>query len=264
MSAPPHHTHTAPELAKLSPWARTLLKRPLVEIRRGLSWGYDAPSEKFSVIVLTAPSGRYVDIRFRLSPEGPYNGIKPSDLFSGYATAGLSTATMPVGTETCPAYECTTHVQWEHPIDSARGFGTDSADMYLLANGDVMEIGTMLVDGKLRMFKEYWLEAKLSSDDPSFVVIETETSSTGKGLVIKVDNYCQGILQTESEFWVERWQLQDDGQWVKDPQSNTASTSGHEGLKLPCQWAIAGTKKLGNSTTVNDREWRVVEAQNND
>ncbi|KAL6249864.1 hypothetical protein RBB50_003720 [Rhinocladiella similis] len=253
----PAPSPATPEFEQLPSWAKKLLNRPLVEIRRGLSFDYDPPTENHSVIVLTAPSGKYVDVRFASGSRDKYEGIKKSDTFNGFATAGLSTSWLPGGTDSCPEYDCVAHVKWEHPIDSSREFGTDGADMYLLSNGDVMEVGFLTINGKTKMFKEYWLEATLSSPTPSFLVVETVNEQSGesaKGLIIRIDTYCQGILQTDAEFFVERWQVQENGEWAKDPKSS----SGVE--KLPCEWAMAATTKLGDLIEFGGREWRVVES----
>lgn len=256
---PPQPT-LSPNDGQLPSWASELLKRPLVEIRRGISFGYDAPKEESSVIALTVCSGKYVDIRFPTSATQQYIGIKPSEVFKGYATAGLSVVHMPTGTATCQPYDCTAHIKWQHPIDSTREFATDGADMYLLSNGDVMEVGTMVHDGQVKMFKEYWLAAKLKSKDPPYFVVEisseTNEGATGKGMVIRIDNYCQGILQTDTGFWVERWQTLDDGRWAMDPRSTT--TTAQDGV-LPCQWLISERRKVGDSIILDGRTWQVVE-----
>ncbi|KAF2727113.1 hypothetical protein EJ04DRAFT_148754 [Polyplosphaeria fusca] len=240
----------------LPSWAQRLLQRPLVEIRRGISLDYDAPFEDCSVVALTAPSGRYVDVRFRLSSDAKSAIGKDSEIFAGYATAGTSTATLPLGTATCVPYECTVHVEWKHPIDSSASFTTDGADMYLLANGDMMEIGTVTIKGKTRMFKEYWIQPE-GCHLWTFTVAETKSSrehSDVKGMAMVVGNYCQGILQTKDEIWVERWEVQ-GGAWVKDRRSNTSDLND----MLPCQWMIQGVKAVGDSTTIVGHRWEVVE-----
>ncbi|KAK5053148.1 hypothetical protein LTR84_002122 [Exophiala bonariae] len=246
----------AEEQANTPNWAQKLLKRPLVEIRRGLSLGYDAPKEVSSVVALTVPSGRYVDIRFQLNTEIRGSAIKDSGEFPGYATAGMSFTHMPQGTESCAAYESTIHVQWEHSIDSSRAFDTDGADMYLLSNGDTMEIGFMMLRGEWKMFKEYWLDGS-PEPNPSYMAMELMPSSgnnSEKGMVIRIGNYCQGILQNDSDLWVERWQTDSNGEWKIDARS----TKSHEAV-LPCQWSAVEGRKLGDSIEFGDRSWKVVE-----
>lgn len=245
----------------MSDWAQTLLKRPLVEIRRGLSLGYDAPKEESSVVALTVPSGRYVDIRFKVfnttNDAGSGSSVKEdAHGFPGYATAGMSFTHMPQGTETCPAYESTIHVQWEHSIDSSRTFDTDGADMYLLSNGDTMEIGFMMLRGEWKMFKEYWINGA-SEPTPPYVAMElvpTKGEEGEKGMVIKIGNYCQGILQNSSELWVERWHTESNNEWKLDSRSTSSQDT-----VLPCQWLIAEVRKLGESLELGGRLWKVVE-----
>lgn len=245
----------ASDQSRMPSWAQTLLKRPLVEIRRGLSFGYDAPKEESSVVALTVPSGRYVDIRFQLNEEGSGSGIKKSNDFPGYATAGMSFTRMPQGTETCLAYESTINVQWEHSIDSSKTFDTDGADMYLLSNGDTMEIGYMMLDGEWKMFKEYWIDG--TAPNPSYVAMELNYSvndPSEKGMAIRVGGYCQGILQNNSRLWVERWQIDSTGGWKMDSRSVVT-----EDTVLPCQWSTAEERKLGDTIELAGRVWKVVE-----
>lgn len=238
-------------------WAQKLLKRPLVEIRRGLSFGYDAPKEESSVVALTLPSGRYVDIRFQLNTEKAASIVKDDfHGFPGYATAGMSFTHMPQGTETCTAYESTIHVQWEHSIDSSRTFDTDGADMYLLSNGDTMEIGFMMLRGEWKMFKEYWVDGA-TEPNPPYVAMElmpSDGDDSEKGMVIRIGNYCQGILQNTSQLWVERWQTDSNGDWKIDGRSTSSGEAA-----LPCQWSVAEGRKMGDSIELGGRLWKVVE-----
>ncbi|KAF2653195.1 hypothetical protein K491DRAFT_780483 [Lophiostoma macrostomum CBS 122681] len=252
----PTSATTSPTLQTLPPWAKQLLKRPLIEIRRGLSLDYDPPFENSSVIALTAPSGKYVDIRFRLAHKEESSVKKESEHFAGYATAGTATAILPIGSTTCEPYECTVHVKWEHPIDSSASFATDGADMYLLANGDTMEVGVMEIDSKIRMFKEYWTTPK-HCESSDYVVVETPASKDDetKGMAIRMGNYCQGVLQTATDFWVERWEL-NNCDWTKDARSNT----GQGDDILPCKWMVQDMRKVGDKTAIDAYTWEVIEA----
>ncbi|EOO02749.1 hypothetical protein UCRPA7_1715 [Phaeoacremonium minimum UCRPA7] len=241
-------------------WAKTLLSRPMIEVRRGLSFGYDPPTEKSSVIALTAPSGKNVDIRFSMAADS-FSATAPwaSSLFDGYATAGVARATLPIGTESCVPYECCAHVTWEHTIDSSCQFDTDGADMYLLGNGDVMEIGTMAdKEGKVKMFKEYWTKPDPDAKVRPCVVAEAEGLRGEKGMIIRIGEYCQGIYQGGESFWAERWQLsQDDNIWQKHEKSKS-SPEGSE--YLPCLWLVEDGRKLDDVVDVSGGKWRITEA----
>ncbi|KAI6089716.1 hypothetical protein F4821DRAFT_230764 [Hypoxylon rubiginosum] len=247
----------------LPPWAKELLKRPLVEIRRGFSTGYDAPSEDASTIVLTAPSGKYVDIRFSTLPRSQAQAalaVKAQGKIWGYATAGLSTATIIPGKGGCPPYDCTVHATWEHPIDSSGSFDTDGADLLLLANGARMEVGSMVIRGKMQMFKEYWVTPTSGATERPCLVAELlEGGADGaKGMAIRIGDYCQGILQHGDEFWFERWEVQEgkDHKWIKDERSNTPASE--MGI-LPCWWMTEKARTLGETLLTDGRKWCVTE-----
>ncbi|KAI4862720.1 hypothetical protein F4820DRAFT_14791 [Hypoxylon rubiginosum] len=247
----------------LPSWAEELLKRPLVEIRRGFSIGYEAPSEDASTIVLTAPSGKYVDIRFSTLPRSQAAlAVKTQGKIWGYATAGLSTATILPGKGNCPPYDCTVHATWEHAIDSSGSFDTDGADLLLLANGARMEVGSMVIHGKMQMFKEYWVTPTSGSTERPCIVVELEDSGAdgAKGMAIRIGDYCQGILQHGDEFWFERWELQDGEckcKWTKDARSNTPTSD--MGI-LPCWLMTEKARTFGETFMMDGRKWCVTEA----
>lgn len=253
-------------------WSAELLKRPLVELRRGFSIGYDPPSEDSSVIVLTAPSGKYVDIRFSTLPRSEEQAAqaikaKVGGKIWGYATAGMSTASVVPGKGVCPAYDCTVYATWEHPIDSSGSFGKDGAHMLLLADGARMEVGFMLIRGKMQMFMEYWVTPPGGPDcteKPCAVMELSDSGESGspirkgaKGMAIRIGHYCQGILQHGDEFWYERWELREgDSQWIKDTRSNTPGTE--VGI-LPCRWMTESARTTGETIKMDGREWIVSE-----
>ncbi|KAI1772021.1 hypothetical protein F4818DRAFT_454215 [Hypoxylon cercidicola] len=257
----PHSSEEcAPSAVALPPWAKELLKRPLVEIRRGFSLGYDAPSEDSSTIVLTAPSGKYVDIRFSTLPRSQAAlAVKTQcDKIWGYATAGLSTVAILPGKGGCPAYDCMVHATWEHPIDSSGSFDTDGADLLLLADGARMEVGCMVIRGKMQMFKEYWVTPTGRSVDRPCAVVELKGGEEGaKGMAIRIGDFCQGILQHGDEFWFERWEIQEgESKWTRDERSNTPTTE--MGI-LPCWWMTEKARTFGETIMIDGRQWHVTE-----
>ncbi|KAI1394636.1 hypothetical protein F4819DRAFT_254659 [Hypoxylon fuscum] len=261
-----HLSNEAADAASALPsWAEELLKRPLVEVRRGFSIGYDAPSEDSSTIVLTAPSGKYVDIRFSTLPRSQAAlAVKnQGNKIWGYATAGLSTATILPGKGNCPPYDCMVHAKWEHPIDSSGSFETDGADLLLLADGARMEVGSMVIQGKMQMFKEYWVTPTGGSTEFPCSIVELKGSGAvsgegAQGMAIRIGDYCQGILQHGDEFWFERWELQKDGhKWTKDARSNTPTSE--MGI-LPCWWMTERARMVGETIMMDGRKWHVTEA----
>jgi hypothetical protein len=243
-------------------WAKKLLKRPLVEIRRGLSLGFNSPREDSSVLALTAPSGKYVDIRFKLSSYDQSNCNAFQENFSGFAAAGLSTARILPGTENCPPYECAINVVWEPSLNFDQDFSLGNADMYLLSNGDVMEVGTVERNGKTHMFKEYWIGPKPEAKQLPCVVIETKGGNDDEaliGMVIRIGDFCQGIIQDKGkEMLLERWEfIGQEGKWARDTRSKTSVSE--EETMLPCKWAIGEVRSLGDSIFIDGRRWEVTE-----
>lgn len=242
-------------------WVNELLSKPSFSTRHGLAWGYADQTEASDVLVLTSRNSTYVDVRFALtgkptSPTDPHfwafagtcettvGGIEDSNLTSGF--------------------ECTAHGKWAHPIDSMKLFdAVDEGDMFLLANGDVMEVGMMRnpKSGLVELYKEYWAvpAPKPRSVTPSVVVT---TEDRGKGIIVRVGNYCQGIYQSSDGelFWLERWAREGgtgDGKWIRDHRSTTRT--GEVESDLPTLWTVDDSRKTGDEVKANGRTWKVTE-----
>ncbi|EFX04830.1 hypothetical protein CMQ_5092 [Grosmannia clavigera kw1407] len=272
-------------MAAVTSWGEKLLKRPLVEIRRGFCLDFEAPTEKSAVIALSVPSGKFVDIRVPKEPalDSTAVSVMPSAFELGpnvYANAGTLTTVVPTseGAFACPeASACLAHSTWAHHIDSSGNPDTDGADMLLLANGEVLEVGVIdLGTGRgPRMFKELWINENV--DGLPYIVVEI-MDSTGstignsdiQGRVVRIGPHCQAVLQTEDRFWLDRWRLV--GAWKRDPCSKsgrrvgTASLSAEDeatlqtGLALPCLWACEDkVRQLGETILVDGRTWTVTE-----
>lgn len=254
-------------------------ERPLVEVRRGFSLGYDGPEENTSTLVLTARSGHFVDLRFSTCPvtDTQSHVKKQMGKIHGYATAGMSKVTIPrIPKSLCPPYSCAVHVRWEHTIDSSGGFETDGADLIWLANGACMEVGYMVIHGTMQMFKEYWeVPRGRATRSPCIVAELAKETSTGtktknpedddfiaaQGLAIRIGDFCQGIFQCGDEFWFERWEHDaTKRRWAKDERSNTAGLKCTESCVLPCQWMIENHLACGEVGTFDGRRWNIIEA----
>lgn len=241
----------------------SLPSKPLISTRRGIAWGLAPRSEDSSVLVLTSPQRYYVDIRFALDGEPT---AAPFWAFAGQVTytqlPGLGDEE-PVGIRG----------EWNHPIDSMGNTeGVDRADLFLLDNGDQIEVGLLEnpETGKEDRFMEYWTRPKSSNAKAS----TTENGETGDsrctvaileegdktiGIAIRVGNYAQGIQQSAESacgVLVTRYSKEsgESGDWKKDPMNNDQED------KIPLQWLLQD-RKVGD-TKSGGAAWRVVETEN--
>ncbi len=175
--------------------------------------------------------------------------------------------------------------------------------MFLLVNGDCMEVGSMQnpKTGKVQMYKEYWTGPKDTGKTPCVVAKvtklpnnheaqETPLPTGSGGVIIRIGNFCQGVMQQQAgdhdgrpvaadAVLVERWTRGvlsadeyeysgtaavggDPGAatssgWVQDWRSNTPSDTG---ISIPCAWVFDDNRKLGDEVVVKGTTWTIVEA----
>lgn len=124
--------------------------------------------------------------------------------------------------------------------------------MYPQPDGTTLEEGVMLNPdtGINTAYEEVWQDDDVLSTDTSQVcaVLKYENSD-GRGLVIKLGNYCQGFIRIGENICVERWQS--NGQAIRTVRIGTD--------ELPCQLAIERNFTLGEEIISGDRCWTVVE-----
>jgi hypothetical protein len=162
------------------------------------------------------------------------------------------------------------HSVWEHWIDSMSNIPSpDEGDMWLQPNGDVLEQGTQLhpVTGFECKYEELWGDVEINLVDAenkkvSLVMKVDDGDCNARGLVVRVGQYCQGILKLGNELTLERWA------WMnpKSPGASESKLSSGEWRcqikigdgSLPCDRAIEG---VHNGTTIRSGtlEWRVIE-----
>jgi hypothetical protein len=268
-----------PPADTLPQWKASLLAKPSVSARRGIARGFAAAYEDTATLVLTSRTSWFVDIRFAL-------GQDPTGGASYWAFAGKSEVTFPGegrkgdrrgdgwrGGGEIVEIPCLAHCVWEHEIDSKGPGETDEGDLYLLANGQVIEVGvsTSGPSGKLEMYKEYWTEVE-TNEDVSCVVCRTEEGvehEKGRGMMIRVGRHCQGIFQRQGGsvdehgpvggVLVERWyKSEESGAWAKDWRSNTGHDKGGD-VVMPSKWVCEQGRKMGDAVELSGRTWRVVE-----
>jgi Protein HRI1 len=168
---------------------------------------------------------------------------------------------------------CMGHCVWKHEIDSKDLGSNDEGDLYLLGNGEVIEVGvsTSGPSGKMEMYKEYWTNVEMNGD-VSCVVARTE-QGTGQekeiGMVIRVGRHCQAIFQKQivsaeghlrvGEVQVERWYKgEKSAVWAKDWRSSAGDDKG-EDVVMPSKWVYEEGRKMGDVIELSGRRWEVVE-----
>lgn len=109
-----------------------------------------------------------------------------------------------------------------HTVDSRSDNPTEDAGSFeQLANGDWLEKGKMLDfdDGKVKEYEEVWRDSDIFPRISTVLVLEEEAgkafqinsaADAAKGTIIRVGNYCQGIMKVKGEVTCERWIL-DEG-----------------------------------------------------
>ncbi|KAI1618619.1 hypothetical protein EDD37DRAFT_274523 [Exophiala viscosa] len=272
---------------KLPQWKRDLLQKPSISIRDGIAWQYSSPYEDTSTLVLTSPESVFVDLRF---PNRPNTELPLSSGPSFWAFSGTSeTSFGPDDAEVTMPYLA--HAVWKHEIDSKGPGISDEGDMFLLPNGNCIEVGMMMNPDtrKVMMYKEYWTTPSTEPGSGGIwlrgsgglrrtpcVVARTQGADESKsGVIIRVGDFCQSIARHEEKgVLVERWQRlpiswepprEDidggDGvtEWSKDWRSNTAKDDHTEDL-MPCMWICRGNRRLGDEIVVHGIKWKVVEA----
>ncbi|KIW91868.1 uncharacterized protein Z519_07838 [Cladophialophora bantiana CBS 173.52] len=219
------------EETELPQWKKDLLQKPSISVRRGIAWGYTPPYEDTDTLVLSSTQSLFVDIRFpsKRQLSKPITSDPSFWAFSG--TSHMTFAPFTGDTTTMPY---SAHCVWKHEIDSKGPGITDEGDLFLLPNGDCMEVGMMQnpQTGKIEMYKEYWTgpptgvtptSATMDSRTPC-VVATTQAkpddqdpqgaSRQESGVIIRIGDYCQGIMRQRTgesgspegnAVLVERW-----------------------------------------------------------
>jgi hypothetical protein len=182
---------------------------------------------------LTSAKSTFIDIRFpKKRAFGRPIAEDPSFwAFSGKSTLEFITSDDP----TVPVLPYSAHGAWGRDIDSKGGDVVDEGDIFMLPNGDCIEVGMMEnpATHKVEMYKEYWsvpspaspsrTETELSRF-PCIVARELSSDQRagvgavpkGSGAVIRIGDFCQGVMRQQpvsetgassdgNAVWVERW-----------------------------------------------------------
>ncbi|KAL8749013.1 MAG: hypothetical protein Q9184_006974 [Pyrenodesmia sp. 2 TL-2023] len=184
------------------------------------------PEEPTTTIVLTSPRCFYVDVRALGSPGARAvggAGLQQSSALQ-WAFAGTSESSLDGDGRRFST--------WHHWIDSnSEDPPLDKGELITQADGNVLEKGTMVdpKTGQEESYEELWKDVPTGTDIPSLgnnarvcTVLRTEDQGNkGRGMIIRLGDYCQGILKKDGEVTVERWEWyfshidSKDGKWYK-------------------------------------------------
>lgn len=248
------------------------------------------PSRQFEptdTLVLTSPKRTFVDIRI-YKPFNVANALKPlpNDGESQrleWAFGGTSSSrpiTLPL---TGPqhgksqkriedeSWANVTHSTWAHWIDSRFTVGTksipvDEGHMYPIAKDLTLEVGHAFHPalGAVKTHEEMWRDVEMVSTNEAgtklCVVLRCQAEHAGvRGLVVRVGQYCQGLIMERDRTTAERWE------WNGEHPGKTEKEKWQRSMRvgdlfLPCSAAFrAEILGLGAVIKFHEYEWVVEE-----
>ena len=137
--------------------------------------------------------------------------------------------------------------------------------MYEQPGGDVLECGEHpnKTTGEVEKYEELWGNVPVQQVEKQLpegvghvsIVAKAENSEKKKirGMVVRVGDWCQGILKEGEEITVERWHWMKGAGWKRIARLGT-------GKLLHCALALdEGMIKEGKRYGYEDMEWEIVE-----
>ncbi|OJT12843.1 hypothetical protein TRAPUB_10678 [Trametes pubescens] len=213
-----------------------------------MQWLPEDASEPTSTIVLTTPRRRFVDLRFFKPTSASTQPSTSSPTFTAleWGTAGYSAGT-------------STHGTWTHEISSSPAHPDDETDEGTMephtSLPDVeIERGSMahLDTGEVREYEEAWRAVPVLPDASGrrvAVLLEMRREDGKRGAVVRVGQYCQGIVRDGGDISVQRW-LWTAGAWAKAGQVG--------GFDIPCDATWADVQE-GDTVERSGAVWDVKE-----
>lgn len=170
------------------------------------------------------------------------------------------------------------HSTWRHWVDSRYEDAesvVDEGDMYPRPDGRTLEKGRMInpETGQMTDYEEVWVDVD-STDTTTTTSVradghgEAEDGGSGRkvctvlmledeehsarGMVIRVGQFCQGVLRVGDGFCLERWEWAANTGWKRQVRMGD--------LFLPCGVTFETDRlRLGGEVKFGEFVWRVVE-----
>jgi hypothetical protein len=255
------------------------------------------PSHQFeptSTLVLTSPNHTFVDIRIYKSFKNldstdssplpsaqSLNRGNPQHL--DWAFSGTSSSVPIILPPSGPhhgkskkrleeeTWENVTHSTWTHWIDSRHPVGSkdipvDEGDMYPIAPGLTLEVGHGFHPAlnAVKTHEEMWRDDDVRSTNQEgskiCVVMRCQADAARvRGVVVRLGQYCQGIMMAGEKTTVERWEWKDEHAGKGEVEKWKREIRVGDGF-VPCGVAFE-PEVLGVGAVVkfHDFEWTVEE-----
>lgn len=234
------------------------------------------PFEPTNTLVLTSPRKTFVDLRY-LKPIDPASPPLPnhgstSRLEWGFAGTSSSVPVPLAPSNPSLATIPVTHSTWRHWLDSrfaaqpSAAIPADEGDMYTLSSSLTLEHGHAFHPHLDRVagHEELWRDVDAASTDASggkvCVVLRCCDDGEGvRGVVVRVGQFCQGIVVSGGMVATERWEWEDPGEEQEEMGWRRTARSGD--AFLPCAVTFR-PERVGEGGRVRAAgvEWVVEEA----
>lgn len=241
------------------------------------------PFEPTSTLVLTSPSLTFVDLRYL----NPLSTSQPADPNPGdlgrldWGFAGESSSRVARGSPHA-LLGAFRRCSWTHWVDSrvtvGHGAPRDEGDMYSLGEGRYLEVGFAFHPhlGRVAGHEELWRDVDVRSTEKGgvkrCVVLRCRNEGMGvRGVVVRVGQYCQGILMVGGDVTTERWEAdvaeeaaegKGEGRAQEEEKAKWKRTARTGGGFVPCSvtWRTEAVV-LGGMVLFAGFEWVVEEVR---
>ena len=194
-----------------------------------------------------------------MNPEFLCLGIQPFSLLD-WAFAGVSSSRQKFE----PSNETTVHTVWKHWIDSRIPEAEsvqDEADVFPQPDGSAVEQGRMVNpdNGQEMDYEEAWIDVAPTSTtldnrklSACAVLLLDDDSQRQRGMVVRVGQYCQGIVRIGEAVSLERWHWTKQDGWKRKVRMGD--------VWMPCGLAMEFSRlTLGGEVKQGEQSWKVVE-----
>lgn len=231
------------------------------------------PFEPTSTLVLTTPGKTFVDLRY-LKPVNPTESPLPNHGETNRLEWGFAGTSSSVPSPDSPhdKYGPYRHCTWHSWLDSRYPVASpdippDEGDMYTLSPTRMLEHGHAFHAhlGRVAGHEEQWYDPAAASTSPSgtkvCVLLRCQDEARGvRGAIVRIGQFCQGIVQVGRAVSTERWEFDLDSQQRGTGGRGWRRTARTGEQFLPCAVTFEHEKVgLGGRVAYEGFEWVVEE-----